>query len=119
MVFSGKKNNIYQSMGDKQVVELIRNQNAFEQDTIIGLYVVLRIEKINAVVKELLLMRDMFLPEVYLQKMKKEYKSSRKQETLDTSIKTNYTRFPSDTIWLMVRARIHPEEQLPTYYYLI
>lgn len=58
----------------------------------------------------------MFLPEIYLQKIKKEQKSSTKQEILYKSIKTNYTRPLSKTVWFMVLTKIRPQEQLPIYY---
>lgn len=58
----------------------------------------------------------MFLPEIYLQKIKKEQKSSTKQEILYKSIKTNYTRPLSKIVWFMVLTKIRPQEQLPIYY---
>ena len=88
---------------------LNRNQNFFEQDPIIKLYFVLRIQKF-------VLTEVMFLPQIYLQKIKKEHKSSTKQEILYKSIKTNYTRPLSKTVWFMVLTKIRPQEQLPIYY---
>ena len=51
-----------------------------------------------------------------LQKSKKEYKNSKKQETRDISIKTNWKRPVFHSLWLRMRSKIYPKQLLTEHY---
>ena len=78
------------------------------------------IKTMNATNSKVLLAGDKFMPEMHLKqpeftystlcwpftKTKKEQKYSKKRETPQTSIKTNWTKIVFDTTWFMVRKKI-------------
>ena len=75
---------------------------------------------------------DKFMPEIHLKQLldlplvvvghsqkKQEYKNSKKQETPDMPIGTNYRRPDFIMIWHIEISKTYPEQELLTKYYLI
>lgn len=82
------KRAVWNSTKSMVIFEPIRNQKYFQQDTIIELYFVLMMWKMNAIIKNLLLGGDTFMPEMHLMQTRCTY-SAQKKPRSNTNIQRN------------------------------